>query len=111
MRKSLYSNFTLLSLSLLLYACGGGSGSEGTKLSWTPPATRSDGSYLAFESIAGYKIYYGSDESELELLVEIADRSTNSTSIPSSNEGKYYYGVTVYNAYNLESELSNLVRK
>jgi fibronectin type 3 domain-containing protein len=99
-------------ITLLLHACGGGgSGSEGTKLSWTPPATRVDGSYLGYESIAGFRIYYGSEETELTLMLDIGDGTIYSTSVNTPDEGEYYYAITAYNNYNLESELSNIIKK
>jgi fibronectin type 3 domain-containing protein len=109
-----------VTIILLIQACGGGggSGSSGTggggdiTLSWLAPDARADGSELSRNSILGYKVYYGTstNSDEFILLVELQDGSADSVTFDSPGDD-YYYGVTAYDIYNLESDMSNVVSR
>jgi hypothetical protein len=101
----------------LLYGCGGGGGGgsspvdDQNKLTWIPPTTRIDGSYLDLSSISGYRVYYGTSDADLELLVDIADYSITEHPLDDDLQGSLYFCVTAYDVNGLESEISNLVLK
>ncbi len=115
-RKSL-----ILLTSLLIFAlqsCGGGGGggsgdgpSSSKSLKWTPPSTREDGGFLSLSSIAGYRIYFGTDENNLHQVVDIEDMSVNSYTYEAPDSGGYYFAVTAYDTHDQESEMSNIVVK
>lgn len=113
---------------LTLHACGGGGGGGGNDivggdtgggdvngtytLSWQPPSTRTDNSFLPLSSIAGYRIYYGIDENDLQLHTDIIDGTMNNVTVTvmdiTQESNKIYFGITAYDIYNLESEMSNI---
>jgi fibronectin type 3 domain-containing protein len=112
MRKSLSTQTA--ALFMLLSACGGGSGSSDNNtvtLSWIAPTTRSDGSLLKHDNVAGYRIYWGKNIDELQLHTDIADATVSTINLSASSDDICYYGITTYDIYNLESELSNIVSK
>ncbi|MCU7904524.1 MAG: fibronectin type III domain-containing protein [Candidatus Thiodiazotropha sp. (ex Epidulcina cf. delphinae)] len=105
-------------LTFILQACGGGGGGGGDNetgaskfVRWIPPSTRSDGSFLPLSSLAGYRIYYGKVETDLQRVADIEDNSINEYTLTLANSGDYYIGVTAYDTSGLESEISNLVLK
>lgn len=107
-----------LSVIVILQACGGGGGSSSTEsdtayvdLSWINPKTRIDGSYLLSSSIAGYRVYYGSDDQNLQPLLDIDGSYTDNYRVGVSTAGSYFFAITAYDTHGRESELSNIVFK
>lgn len=109
-----------LSMIVLLQACGGGGGGGSSstdsdtahvELSWINPKTRSDGSYLLLSSIAGYRVYYGSDDQNLQPLLDIDGSYTDNYRVGVSTAGSYFFAITAYDTHGRESELSNIVLK
>jgi hypothetical protein len=79
-------------------------------LSWSPPATRTDGSVLILSDLEGYRIYSGSSPDQLILLIDLID-STTDYSISNLSPGIYYFAVTAYDVDGLESGFSEIVAK
>ncbi|MCU7861342.1 MAG: hypothetical protein KZQ86_16275 [Candidatus Thiodiazotropha sp. (ex Lucinoma kastoroae)] len=105
-----------LSVIVLSQACGGGSSSTDSdtahvELSWINPKTRSDGSYLLLSSIAGYRVYYGPDDKNLQPLLDIDGFYTDNYRVGVSTAGNYFFAITAYDTHGRESELSNIVLK
>jgi hypothetical protein len=104
-----------ITLCLLLQACGGGGGSgdgdDTISLSWIPPSTRSDGSFLELSSILGYRIYCGESTDDMQLIAEMDDGTITTISLNAPGNGTYYYSVSAYDIYDLESNKSNAIRK
>lgn len=105
-----------LLFTFVLQACGGGGGggnetSTAKYVRWIPPSTRSDGSYLPLSSLAGYRIYYGAVETDLQPVADISDNTIHEYTLTLAGSGDYYIGVTAYDTSGLESEISNLVLK
>ena len=75
-------------------------------VSWTPPLTRTDGSILDAEEIAGYRIYFGNSPDELIQLVDINDGDATGYTITCLHQGGYYFAVTAYDMDEHESRLS-----
>jgi hypothetical protein len=104
---------------ILVQGCGGGSGSGGgtndtgvykahTDLTWIIPKTRADGSYLLSSSIAGFKVYYGSDSDNLNLLVDIEESGVDEYRVDVPEPGNYFFALSTYDTLGNESELSNV---
>jgi hypothetical protein len=120
MNRKLYILLFSFSLSLLVQGCGGGGGSSGsgtlnpilynayTDLSWIPPKTRIDGSYLLSSSIAGYKVYYGNDSDNLALLVDIQESGLDEYRVGVPDPGNYFFAISAYDTQGIEGELSNI---
>ena len=111
-------------LIVLLTGCGGSSDSSPSpsnptppvsysmNLAWKAPISRMDGSSLSLNDVAGYKIYMGKSESNLDLVKTIEDPQTLSTEITDLSQGKYYFAIATYDSENLVSPLSNtLIRE
>ena len=122
-------------VSLLLTACGGGSGSAGdlgtvdtgtvgtgtvdtgtttvagqqvgsASLSWRAPAERVDGENLPMREIAGYRIYYGKRSGKYDFRAPIDDAYTSSITIDDLPVGTYYFVMTTVDVNGLESGYS-----
>ncbi|MEN8165994.1 MAG: fibronectin type III domain-containing protein [Pseudomonadota bacterium] len=79
-------------------------------LSWSPPATRTDGSVLILSDLEGYRIYSGSSPDQLILLVDLIEGATD-YSISNLSPGIHYFAVTAYDLDGLESGFSEIVAK
>jgi hypothetical protein len=84
----------------------GDSSAGSAALSWTPPSTDTDGAPVT--GLAGYRIYVGTDPSDLTLR-----GGTDSTTfiVSGLGLGTYYFAVTAYNFYGEESAKSNIGSK
>ncbi len=80
-------------------------------LSWTAPSTREDGGSLDISELEGYRVYYGTDSSNLIPLVDLNDSSITTHSITDLNTGTYFFAVTAYDYAGLESGFSEIVSK
>ncbi len=80
-------------------------------LSWKIPKTRTDGSPLALSEIAGYRIYMGQTNRELNMILDLNDGSINTHSVSELTTGTYYFSVTTYDTEGNESRFSNIAEK
>jgi hypothetical protein len=108
--------------TMLLTACGGGGGDSGSNnrdsgsanrivLSWTAPTSRTDNSFLPFSELDGYRIYYGTTATELNMLVDLNDNSITEYTIDTLPTGDYYFAVSAYDTDGNESGMSNILNK
>ena len=109
-------------LVLALSACGGGSKTTissptpahptpagAATVSWSAPTTTAAGTPLT--NLAGFKIYYGLDPTQMDSVVLINDASLTSTEIQNLGPGTWYFGATAIDTSGLESALSNVSSK
>ena len=80
-------------------------------LSWTAPATRSDGTPLSLADINGYRIYYGESAGNYTKSVDIADGSAQSARVTDIPVGSYHVVMTTYDTDGRESGHSASVVK
>ena len=85
--------------------------STSATLSWAAPVTREDGSPLPFSEIGGYKVYAGTNEADLDLLVNLSDPEALEYEVTDLSPGTHYFAVTVYNTEDNESDFSDVVNK
>lgn len=121
--KKLGAILLIILTGMLLSACGGGSASStgdsrdttvqpgDVVLSWTPPSSRADGSYLPLNELQGYRIYYGTTSGNLSMLVDLNDDTITEYPINNLPSGSYYFAVTAYDADGMESGFSNVINK
>lgn len=76
-------------------------------LSWTAPTKNTDESDLI--DLAGYKIYYGSSESNLNKVVEVG--LVTQFDVENLTENDRYFAVVAVNDQGDQSELSKVVSK
>ena len=78
-------------------------------LTWLAPTENTDGSALT--DLAGFNIYYSTDQNNLNNIVYVTE---NDTAVVIKNldvEELYYFGISAINTLGVESELSNVVSK
>jgi hypothetical protein len=101
-----------------LFGCGGAATTEaqpqsvpagtGTAtLAWSAPTTNVDGTPLT--TLAGYKVYYGTTPGVYTSLV-VGDVSSCQL-VGLSNGQTYYFTVTAYDTYGIESDFAPVVSK
>jgi len=78
-------------------------------LSWSAPATNSDGSPIT--DLAGYRVYYGTASGFYTDNLTIASPSTLSATISNLPADTYYVIVRAFNSVNAESQASVEVSK
>jgi hypothetical protein len=120
----------LLLIALILSACSGGSagsstattspssgtgstasgttvGTTGTAiLTWVAPTENISGTQVT--DLAGYRVYYGTDPSNLTESVEVSGPASTTYEVENLAPGTYYFAVAAYNSLGAESEQSNV---
>lgn len=77
-------------------------------LSWTPPTQYSDGSSL---SVAGYRVYYGTQQNVYNQQVDITNPSVSTVTIDNLTPDTYYFVATSVDGNGVESSYSNVATK
>lgn len=75
-------------------------------LSWTAPTENTDGSELA--DLAGFKVYHGPDENNLNNIIEVDDPQQTQLVSNAIND---HFAVTAINSSGIESRHGNIVTK
>lgn len=78
-------------------------------VSWTAPTTNTDGSALT--NLAGYRIAYGTSQSNLSESETIDNPGLTTFTVISLGTGTWYFAVYAVNAQGLESDVSNISSK
>jgi hypothetical protein len=78
-------------------------------LSWAAPTQNTDGSPVT--GLAGYHIYYGTDESAPSQTVTVAGATATTYVVQGLTPGTYYFTVVAYNASGIDSPDSNVAVK
>ena len=120
--KYLVILITLL-LSIQLTACNNGnsedpagtgestsSGENYIHLSWTAPLEREDNQPISLSEIAGYKVYYGTEENTYPHSIDISNGSANGHTIENLSSGIYYLTLTTYDTAGRESKPSDEIK-
>jgi hypothetical protein len=76
-------------------------------LSWTAPDQNTDGSALT--NLAGYRIYYGTSENDLDQMINISNVGITAYVVDDLTAGTYYFSIRAYTSAGTESSLSNVV--
>ena len=79
------------------------------ELSWDAPTTNEDGSVLT--DLAGYTIYYGTNQSNLNQIIDISNVGITSFVISDLPSDTYYFSITAKDNNNNESTRSNIASK
>jgi hypothetical protein len=78
-------------------------------LDWTAPSSNEDGSPLT--NLAGYRVYYGRQQSSLDNRIQVPNGSLTSATIEDLAAATWYFAVTAYSDDGSESEYSTIVSK
>ena len=76
-------------------------------LSWDPPTTNTDGSWLT--DLGGYRLYYGTASGNYGSVIDAGNVITHT--VTELSGGTYYFAVTAYDTSGNESGFSNEVSK
>ena len=78
-------------------------------LSWVPPTEREDGTPLL--ELAGYRIFYGQDPDNLDVIVELDNPGLTSYLIEYLGLGTWYFSMTAFDGEGRESAPSDTASK
>ena len=101
------SSASLASFTIQVNAPGGTSGSAA--LSWSAPTINTNGTPIT--NLAGYHIYYGTNEYSLSNTVDITSPTATSYVIVGLSHGTYYFTIVAYNSAGVDSPQSSTVSK
>lgn len=120
--QRLFQILAIISTLLILTACGGSGSTSSTdtasqtvsatdsiNLSWIPPTTRADGSFLETSELAGYRIYMGTSSNELTPIIDLVNDNITQYQVENLTTGSYYFAITAYDQDGVESSLSQVV--
>jgi hypothetical protein len=79
-------------------------------LEWLAPEFRQDGTPLSVDDIAGYKVYMGNDDSDMDVIAFVNEPSANSLEVEDLSRGVYYIAISAIDENQLESPISDAVR-
>ncbi len=78
-------------------------------LSWNPPTQNTDGTALT--NLAGYKVYWGTDQNEYTNSVDVNNPGIATYVIEQLTPATWYFAVTSVNSAGAESSYSNVASK
>lgn len=78
-------------------------------ISWIPPTQNTDGSPLT--DLAGYRIYYGTNATNLAQMVEISNPGLTSYVVQNLTSATWYFSMRAFRSNDTESEPSNIASK
>ena len=85
------------------------SGSGMATLSWEAPTTNTTGGPLT--NLSGYRIYYGTDKSDLTQTVSLNTIGMQTYVIDNLGSGTWYFAIKAVTSAGVESALSDVVSK
>jgi len=83
-----------------------GSSNGAATLTWVPPTEDTNGQSVS--DLAGYYIYYGTDESDLSQIISVAGADTTTFVVNGLGSGTYYFAVRAYNTMGVDSAQSDI---
>jgi hypothetical protein len=84
----------------------GGSSNGAATLTWVAPTENTNGQSVS--DLAGYYIYYGTDESALSQIISVAGADTTTYVVNGLVSGTYYFAVRAYNTMGVDSAQSDI---
>jgi hypothetical protein len=80
--------------------------SADVNLSWTAPSERENNEPISLSEIAGYKVYYGTENRRYPKSVNIKDGSATDYTFKNLSAGTYHFALTTYDTAGRESQYS-----
>ncbi len=80
-------------------------------LSWNPTLEFDDGSLLQLSEITSYTLHWGRSNASQPESILIEDPTTQSYEFMASEQGDYYFAISVETIYGTRSLISNIVHK
>ncbi|MDX9874750.1 MAG: hypothetical protein RBS88_07545 [Spongiibacteraceae bacterium] len=85
------------------------SGKLAAHLNWTIPDARVDGAPLTVAELAGYELYYSSDDAAEAGVITISGGATTSHVVNDLPQGVYFFAISAIDSNGLKSDLSEMV--
>ena len=85
------------------------SGTGMATLSWQAPTTNTDGAALT--DLSGYRIYYGTNASDLTASIQLTSVGLQTYAIDNLGPGTWYFAIKAVTSTGVESALSDMVSK
>lgn len=76
------------------------------QLSWSAPATRADGTPLSLSDLAGYEIYYTTDDPTVSRTISVSGSAALNYTLSNLSAGNYYFAMAAIDTAGLKSDLS-----
>lgn len=76
------------------------------QLSWSAPSTRADGTPLSVSDLAGYEIYYTTDDPAVSRTITVSGSAALSYTLSDLSAGNYYFAMAAIDTAGLKSDLS-----
>ena len=76
-------------------------------LSWTAPSERENNEPISLSEIAGYKVYYGTEERRYPKSVNINNGTSTGYTFKNLAAGTYHFALTTYDTAGRESQYSS----
>lgn len=99
----------LSSFSITVTESSATGSTSSASLSWSAPTQNEDGSTLT--DLAGYRIYYGTSQSDLSNRIDICNPATTSTLVPNLTRGTWHFAISAYRKNGTESAMSRSFSK
>jgi putative Ig domain-containing protein len=103
------SSASLSPFAIQVEAAVAGSPTGSASLAWAAPTHNTDGSPIT--GLAGYHIYYGTDQSAPSQTVDVPGATATSYVVQALAPGTYYFTVVAYNSLGVDSTDSNVAVK
>jgi hypothetical protein len=87
---------------------GQATSANSAKLTWMAPSVDTDGNPIT--GLAGYRIYYGTNESALDQVIEISNPGITTYVLEGLAPGTWYFAIKAYTTGGVESALSNVAK-
>lgn len=82
------------------------SGTVSATLSWAAPTENTNGTSVT--DLAGYHIYYGTNENDLTQTVNVPGADATTYVVTGLSPGIYYFSINAYNSLGIDSNLSDV---
>lgn len=102
-----YHETSLPSFGITVPSGGASLPPSAVTIAWTPPTENTNGSTLT--NLAGYHIYYGTNQSNLNKVVDITNPGLASYVLSDLTSGTWYFALTSVNAAGVESVRSTVI--
>ncbi len=76
------------------------------KLNWSIPSTRENGKALAASELAGYELYYTTDNPAVSGSIKVSGGTTSTYTVKNLAAGNYHFAMAAIDANGLKSKLS-----
>jgi hypothetical protein len=86
-----------------------GASADSVTLNWTQPTVDTAGNPIT--GLAGYHVYYGTDQNSLDHMVSVTSASITTCVVEGLKAGTWYFALKSYTTSGVESAFTNVASK